>query len=269
VITGFNPTHGLPGTRVTIDGTNFLGSITVTFNGLEASSFTVTNNGRIGATVPAGAETGPIAITGPAGTGESATDFVVEFSSDMSVLVTDAPDPVFVGSNLVYSIITSNSGPHEAANVQLTNTLPASVTLIAASTAQGTLATNSNPVIATIGTIPAGSSRLVTLTVQPQAAGTITNHATAGSSNSDASPDNNSSSQTTLIWPLPSLSIRLLTNQVELSWPGALSHFGVQFTTNIGSGPWITINEPPVVTNDFSFLTYSNLATNGFFRLKE
>jgi len=62
---------------VTINGTNFTGASSVQFNGLNAASFTVTSATAIQATVPAGATTGPLAVTTPGGTTTSASSFAV------------------------------------------------------------------------------------------------------------------------------------------------------------------------------------------------
>nr|WP_249355532.1 IPT/TIG domain-containing protein [Chloracidobacterium sp. D] len=75
-ITSFSPTSGPVGTSVTITGTNFTGTTDVRFNGV-AATFTVNSNTQITATVPAGATTGPITVTNPAGTATSGTNFVV------------------------------------------------------------------------------------------------------------------------------------------------------------------------------------------------
>jgi hypothetical protein len=77
-INSFSPTSGPVGTSVTIHGNDFTGPdvTSVTFDGTSAT-FTIDNAQRITATVPAGATTGPIAVTNPDGTATSATDFTV------------------------------------------------------------------------------------------------------------------------------------------------------------------------------------------------
>ena len=147
VITGFTPAHGLPGTNVTITGSNFLGATAVKFNGLNASFTSPASNTSIQAIVPTGAQTGPITVIAPAGTNISANSFVLDYSSDTAVSVATSPNLVFIGSNLVYTLTITNSGPFAAPNVVLTNTLPSSVSLKSATTSQGTLATNSNPIL--------------------------------------------------------------------------------------------------------------------------
>jgi hypothetical protein len=85
-ISGFTPTSGGVGTKVTITGTNFVTSgmgMTVflvkgvTFNGVTAQ-FTVGNATTLTATVPAGATTGPIRLAkADGGVVTSATNFTV------------------------------------------------------------------------------------------------------------------------------------------------------------------------------------------------
>jgi hypothetical protein len=77
-ISSFSPTSGPVGTSVTIHGNNFSGPdvASVTFNSASAT-FMIDNAQRITATVPAGATTGPIALTSPDGTATSSTNFTV------------------------------------------------------------------------------------------------------------------------------------------------------------------------------------------------
>ncbi len=79
-ITSFNPTSGVIGTSVQINGTGFQDTSVVsavTFNLTAATSFTVNSDVLITATVPAGATDGPIAVTDTEGTATSATNFDV------------------------------------------------------------------------------------------------------------------------------------------------------------------------------------------------
>ena len=75
-ITSFTPASGPPGTSVTIEGTRLGGVTAVTFGGVDAE-FSPGTATQLTATVPHGAETGPIAVTTPDGTATSATDFTV------------------------------------------------------------------------------------------------------------------------------------------------------------------------------------------------
>lgn len=75
-ITGFSPTSGGVGTTVAIDGTNFSGASSVTFNGTPAT-FTVTSDTRMSSPVPPGATSGRISVIAPGGTATSSASFTV------------------------------------------------------------------------------------------------------------------------------------------------------------------------------------------------
>ena len=76
-ISGFSPTSGPVGTSVTITGSAFSGATAVTFNSVNAASFTVNSATQITSIVPTGATTGKVAVTTPGGTATSAADFTV------------------------------------------------------------------------------------------------------------------------------------------------------------------------------------------------
>jgi uncharacterized repeat protein (TIGR01451 family) len=249
VIDSYSPTHGPVDTLVKLTGTNFLGASAVSFNSQNAS-FWITNSGIIGARVPASATTGPIQVVGPAGTATAAGSFTVDYYSDTAVSMTRSPNPVFVGSNLVYTITVTNKGPNAAPNVRLTNSSPAVVT--------------------NLGTITSGGKTVVTLTAVPQTTGTIGNTASVGSDNLDSDPANNSASVTTTVWPFPVLAITPLAgNQFQLSWAAPLSNFTLQFTTNLAlTNAWSSITSKPAISGDQSILIQTNTGTNTFFRLR-
>ena len=76
-ISNFNPTSGVVGASVTINGNSFTGATGVTFGGVAATTFSVVNDTQMTALVPAGALTGHIAITTAGGTGTSSGTFTV------------------------------------------------------------------------------------------------------------------------------------------------------------------------------------------------
>jgi predicted extracellular nuclease len=78
-ITGFFPKKGPAGTVVTIYGSGFTGTTSVTFNG-TSTAFRVITGGIIRATVPGAASSGPIGVVTPAGPATPASglpDFTV------------------------------------------------------------------------------------------------------------------------------------------------------------------------------------------------
>ena len=76
LVAGFTPASGVNGAKVLIRGNHFIGTTTVTFNGVNAT-FKVLNKNFISATVPSGAVSGTIAVTNAGGTSVSAGSFTV------------------------------------------------------------------------------------------------------------------------------------------------------------------------------------------------
>jgi len=94
-ITGFSPESGLIGSPVAITGTNLTGASAVSFNGTQASSYTVESSTKITATVPASATTGPITIATANGSATSTEAFIVR-----PWLETTASGPAVVGEKI-------------------------------------------------------------------------------------------------------------------------------------------------------------------------
>lgn len=77
-ISSFSPDKGNVGTVVTIKGSGFTGVTHVKFNGKDATTFKVTDDATITATVPTGATTGRITVSNSGGNAAtSATNFTV------------------------------------------------------------------------------------------------------------------------------------------------------------------------------------------------
>jgi hypothetical protein len=76
-LTGFAPASGAPGAAVTLTGTGFTGTTGVMFGRTHANDVSLAGPGEIIAIVPWDAASGPITVTGPAGTITSATPFYV------------------------------------------------------------------------------------------------------------------------------------------------------------------------------------------------
>jgi hypothetical protein len=112
-LSSFTPSSGPAGTNVTISGSHLSGATTVSFNGSPAA-FTVNSDSQIGATVPNGATSGPIAVTTPAGSATSSTSFSI----------TTAPAPPTVSS------FTPTSGP-AGTSVTITGTNLTGATTVA------------------------------------------------------------------------------------------------------------------------------------------
>ena len=142
-ITSVLPASGLPGSNVTITGTDLWKPTAVTFNGLAAASFAVVSAGpgnsiQIRATVPNGATSGPISVTAPTGTATSPLSFTVISPAPAitSCLPSSGPAGTLVtitGSNLTGATAVTFNGLAAASfsvvsATQITATVPAGAT---------------------------------------------------------------------------------------------------------------------------------------------
>jgi hypothetical protein len=76
-ITNLDPSSGPVGTQVGIVGGGFAGATEVTFDGVQATNFTVVTPALIQVTVPTGAKTGHVGVLTPNGAAHSKETFTV------------------------------------------------------------------------------------------------------------------------------------------------------------------------------------------------
>ncbi len=111
--------------------------------------------------------------------------------ANLMVTMTAVPDPVTAGELLTYTLVVKNRGPSTATTVALTDTLPAGVDFVAASTG---CAEASGEVTCDVGTLPIGQSSTLDITVRTQSAGSLTNRAAVASPVTDPDSADNSAS---------------------------------------------------------------------------
>jgi uncharacterized repeat protein (TIGR01451 family) len=103
-------------------------------------------------------------------------------AADLAVTTSDVPDPVRKGQNLTYTVVVTNNGPAQATGVTLTDSLPADVSFVSATTTAGSCAAVSGTITCDLGVINTGASATVTIVVKPKKVGTISNTARVSSS---------------------------------------------------------------------------------------
>jgi uncharacterized repeat protein (TIGR01451 family) len=121
-------------------------------------------------------------------------------SSDLAITKTASPNPVTVGSNLTYTISVTNAGPSAATNTSVVDTLPPGVAFISTT---GGAQISTNGLIFALGTMASGASTNITVIVQPNAVGNITNFVTVSSVTADPVPTNNTATVITTVVALP------------------------------------------------------------------
>jgi uncharacterized repeat protein (TIGR01451 family) len=137
---------------------------------------------------------------------------------DLAVSNAASANPIFAGQNVTYTITVKNVGtPFSATGVALTDTLPASMTFVSATTSQGSLVTppvgSNGTVTANLGTIAPGTTATVTITVSATAAGVVVDSATATSNEAESTPADNTGSASVTV-KAAALQKVLLASQV-------------------------------------------------------
>lgn len=128
--------------------------------------------------------------------------------ADLSVTISDAPDPVFVNQQFIYGITVANHGPGPATNIIVTDTLPPGVSYIANPGCH--LAGNTvtcGPV-----SLPNGDSRTFAIAVVPTITGTINNTAAVTALETDLNPANNTVTETTTVESPPAADLSVVIN---------------------------------------------------------
>lgn len=100
--------------------------------------------------------------------------------------------PALHGQDQTFSINVTNNGPNATGGVTLTDTMSGGALVSATSTIGS--CTLTSPIVCTIGTLANGQSALVTITVNANTVGTITNSATVSATEFDPSTGNNTTS---------------------------------------------------------------------------
>jgi uncharacterized repeat protein (TIGR01451 family) len=184
------------------------GDINQTVNLPVGATITYTVTGTVSPTA-SGAISNTATVSAPAGVSDS--NAANNSSTDTNVIVTGVPttdvsvtktgdqDPVAAGDLLTYTIVVSNNGPSAAANVTLSDAIPADTTFVSFTAPAGWTTTTPAPggtgvVTATTPTLAAGASATFTLVVEVDSGAsgtTISNSATVTTTTGDTVAANN------------------------------------------------------------------------------
>lgn len=135
-------------------------------------------------------------------------------SADVTVSVSDSPDPVRVGETITYEVSVVNMGPASASDVTVTDELPTTLNFVAATSSKGTCS-GGQRVSCSLGTLAKGETAALTVKADAAQAGTVTNTVTV-TSQSDTTPGNNSAAAVTTVEEPESVTVDLL---VEIGVP--------------------------------------------------
>jgi uncharacterized repeat protein (TIGR01451 family) len=115
------------------------------------------------------------------------------------LLTKSAPAKVRTGQRLTYTIVVKDLGPDAATGVTVSDQLPSGVTLVSATSRQGSCNTSGGTVTCNLGSLASGKRATVKIVVTPTSAGTITNTAAVSANESDPNSENSTDDATTIV----------------------------------------------------------------------
>lgn len=184
--------------RFKVAGTSGTRVVVLAF-GVHLASERVWGVGRGAAQFPGASRKAYTSLNGGAEAKVSINPDAVIRSADLRLAAT-APAEAWVGDEIAYDFVVTNSGPSLACSVTISNRLPAGVTFVSATSSVGSCA-GSASVIATLGDLPPAAKALLKIRVRlgDAAAGNLVNTATVRSSTADPDLSNNTVSVVTLV----------------------------------------------------------------------
>ncbi|MGA2750810.1 MAG: hypothetical protein ABSG59_18725, partial [Verrucomicrobiota bacterium] len=228
------------------------------FASLEAGSASLTGWGHYtglaaygGVFYPAWADNSDLTTNNPDG---DLTNFdiytlsggIVVPTADLSVWVTNSPNPVVSEGVLIYTLVASNHGPSQATGVVVTDTLANNVTLESVVPAHGiTYINNVTNIVFNIPSLLLGQVLTNTIRVTATSSAFATNVATVYSPLTDLNPLNNTNRLVLLIAG-EELALGMATSETNVLIGDRVSNY----ITVINNGP--SANAPAIVTNTYS-----------------
>ena len=125
-------------------------------------------------------------------------------TADLAISKSDDPDPVTAGDPLTYTLSVTNTGPSDATDVIVTDTLLAEVTYVSATPSQGSPCSEvGGSVTCDLGSLALDATATVTIavTVDASTAGTLLNTAKVTATTSDPDLENNTATEATTVTP--------------------------------------------------------------------
>ena len=180
---------------------------------------------------------------------------------DLSIGITDVPDPVFVTSNLFYTITVTNRGPNLARGVGVSLPLPPSFVFVSGSSPQGSVVFSGGTVSASLGTLDINAVATVSVNVIPTTNGLFSATATVSSIDTEVDPSNNSATASTFVSPnTADLAVGLLDAPDPVLVGGTLTY--TVSVTNNGPSTAHNVTVTNILPNTTTVLGASSSQSN-------
>jgi uncharacterized repeat protein (TIGR01451 family) len=197
-------------------------------------------------------------------------------NADLGISSFAAPESPIATSNLTYTIMVTNYGPSAAANVSVTDTLPANSTLLSSNASVGSVSVSGEVLTWAIRTLAKDAYASLSFVLQPGLAGTITNMAVVDSATSDLNPEDDTDLNVlTVLSPTADLALALggapnpVVNGKSVTYTMTITNFGpataptVTLTDVLPSGVIFVSAAPGGYVLNNNIITFTNLGDLG------
>jgi uncharacterized repeat protein (TIGR01451 family) len=171
---------------------------------------------------------------------------------DLTIAKSGDPDPAIAGAVLTYSLVVTNSGGFPAANVVVTDALPAETTVVTATASQGSCVLGST-VTCTLGTLAADTtaSIVIEVLVDASAEGPLLNRAATSTDTSESDEGNNDVELSTTVNKSADMSIGKAANPDPALAGGLLTYSLVVKNGGPSDATGITVADTLPVSTTF------------------
>jgi uncharacterized repeat protein (TIGR01451 family) len=160
-------------------------------------------------------------------------------AADLSVTLTDSPDPAAAGATLTYLVTASNAGPDPATGVTLLHALPPGGALLSVTPSRGSCTTRPDAVSCSLGALPVGAGASVKVAVRtPVTPGMLASSASVAGAETDPVFSNNSAAAATTVAGQPRISVAVAAKGPSGAAPGYYVDLKL---TNTGSGEAVNV----------------------------
>ncbi len=224
------------------------GTVTCTLGSLASgASATITVVCDVPPGTAEGAYTNTVTVSGdesdPVPSNDTASeDTTVTREVDLAITKTDSPDPVTAGEQLTWTLSVVNHGPSDATGVVVTDTLPAGVTFVSASSG---CTESGGTVTCTVGDLADGASATldIVVTVDPSTTGTLTNTASVSADQNDTDTTNDSDDEDTAVGTLADLSV-VKDGPAQVSRGGQVTYTITVTNAGPSDATGVTLSDP-------------------------
>ncbi|HUJ09497.1 MAG TPA: DUF11 domain-containing protein, partial [Verrucomicrobiae bacterium] len=205
-----------------------------------------------------GTNTVTLIASGPVGvsTNTHANYIVARLAAaDLELTKTAGSNFVAQGQSLNYTLSVTNRGSDTAASVTITDTLPAGLSFVSATTSQGTCTNLGGTVVCDLAALPVGTNVVINILTMPSIVGTLTNQAVAFTPTADPNLSNNTGTVAVTVLATADLAM----TQTAAPNP-VLTSQNVTYTltvTNLGPSAASSVTVTDALPAGFSFISAS------------